>query len=210
MPKARRSAPTTNRSESIGISRSAGPRIATIAASTAVAAPTRTSVDRQPRTTPTASTIVSASTASTALAAKVVRKSRISWPTAAHSRSLHRDTLRQDHRLPTLNHAHGTGFDRCWQAPRETTIGNMTPFARGFHRRHRVNADRARVPPGQYLTDDFPVLSAGPTPYHSLGSWSFTIKGAVDRERSWSWDEFLTLPTETVTVDIHCVTKWSK
>jgi DMSO/TMAO reductase YedYZ molybdopterin-dependent catalytic subunit len=86
----------------------------------------------------------------------------------------------------------------------------VTPFTRGFHRKHRVDADPARVPPGQYLTDDFPVLSAGPTPYHSLGSWSFTIKGALDRERSWSWDEFLTLPTETVAVDIHCVTKWSK
>jgi DMSO/TMAO reductase YedYZ molybdopterin-dependent catalytic subunit len=66
------------------------------------------------------------------------------------------------------------------------------------------------VPPGQYVTNDFPVLSAGPTPYHSLGSWSFTIKGAVDRERSWSWDEFHALPSETVSVDIHCVTKWSK
>jgi hypothetical protein len=70
------SAPTTKRSESIGISRSAGPSTATIAASTTVAGPTPTSVERQPRTTPTASTIVRASTASTALAAKVVRKSR--------------------------------------------------------------------------------------------------------------------------------------
>jgi DMSO/TMAO reductase YedYZ molybdopterin-dependent catalytic subunit len=70
----------------------------------------------------------------------------------------------------------------------------VSPSRRGFHGRRRVDADPARVPPGQYVTNDFPVLSAGPTPYHSLGSWSFTIKGAVDRERSWSWDEFLALP----------------
>jgi DMSO/TMAO reductase YedYZ molybdopterin-dependent catalytic subunit len=86
----------------------------------------------------------------------------------------------------------------------------VSPLTRGFRGRRRVDADPARVPPGQYVTNDFPVLSAGPTPYHSLGSWSFTIKGAVDRERSWSWDEFHALPSETVSVDIHCVTKWSK
>jgi DMSO/TMAO reductase YedYZ molybdopterin-dependent catalytic subunit len=86
----------------------------------------------------------------------------------------------------------------------------VSPLTRGFRGRRRVDADPARVPPGQYVTNDFPVLSAGPTPYHSLRSWSFTIKGAVDRERSWSWDEFHALPSETVSVDIHCVTKWSK
>jgi DMSO/TMAO reductase YedYZ molybdopterin-dependent catalytic subunit len=60
------------------------------------------------------------------------------------------------------------------------------------------------------VTEDFPVLSAGPTPHVPLETWSFTIRGAVDEERSWDWDEFHALPTETVTVDIHCVTKWSK
>jgi DMSO/TMAO reductase YedYZ molybdopterin-dependent catalytic subunit len=57
---------------------------------------------------------------------------------------------------------------------------------------------------------DFPVLSAGPTPHTPLDEWSFTILGAVDEPVSWPWDEFLALPSETVTVDIHCVTKWSK
>jgi DMSO/TMAO reductase YedYZ molybdopterin-dependent catalytic subunit len=66
------------------------------------------------------------------------------------------------------------------------------------------------LPPGQYLVRDFPVLSAGPTPHTALEAWSFTITGEVDSDRRWSWDEFRALPAETVTRDIHCVTKWSK
>jgi len=85
----------------------------------------------------------------------------------------------------------------------------MAPFSRGFSGR-RSKADPARVPPGQYVTEDFPVLSAGPTPHHPLEWWSFTIQGAIDEPKSWTWDEFRALPSETVTVDIHCVTKWSK
>ena len=54
------------------------------------------------------------------------------------------------------------------------------------------------------------MLSAGPTPHTPLDEWSFTIDGAVDEPVSWTWEEFLALPAETVTVDIHCVTKWSK
>ncbi len=60
------------------------------------------------------------------------------------------------------------------------------------------------------MTDDFPVLSAGPTPHTQLDEWSFTIHGAVNEPVSWPWGEFIALPSETVTVDIHCVTKWSK
>jgi DMSO/TMAO reductase YedYZ molybdopterin-dependent catalytic subunit len=86
----------------------------------------------------------------------------------------------------------------------------MTPISRGFTGRRRPVADPSRIPPGQYLTQDFPVLSAGPTPHTPLDRWSFTIDGAVDEARSWSWEEFRALPAETVTVDIHCVTKWSK
>jgi DMSO/TMAO reductase YedYZ molybdopterin-dependent catalytic subunit len=70
--------------------------------------------------------------------------------------------------------------------------------------------DPARLPPGQYLTPDFPVLSAGPTPRTQLSEWSLSIDGAVDANATWSWDELLALPAETFTVDIHCVTKWSK
>jgi len=77
-------------------------------------------------------------------------------------------------------------------------------------RGRRVAADPGRVPPGQYVTGGFPVLSAGPTPRTPLDGWTFTVRGAVDRPLSWSWEEFRALPGETVRVDIHCVTKWSK
>ena len=86
----------------------------------------------------------------------------------------------------------------------------MPPVSRGFHRRHAAEGDASRIPPGQYLTDDFPVLSAGPTPRTPLDQWSLKIDGAIDEPRLWSWSEFLALPSETFTVDIHCVTKWSK
>jgi DMSO/TMAO reductase YedYZ molybdopterin-dependent catalytic subunit len=86
----------------------------------------------------------------------------------------------------------------------------MSFVSRGFRGRRRVEADPTRVPPGQYVTDDFPVLSAGPTPHTPLDEWSFTIRGVVEAPVTWTWDEFVALPTETVTVDIHCVTKWSK
>jgi DMSO/TMAO reductase YedYZ molybdopterin-dependent catalytic subunit len=86
----------------------------------------------------------------------------------------------------------------------------MPRITRGFHGRQRLDVDPARVPPGQYVTHDFPVLSAGPTPHGSLESWSFTIRGQVDQPRTWTWNEFQALPHETVTRDIHCVTKWSK
>jgi DMSO/TMAO reductase YedYZ molybdopterin-dependent catalytic subunit len=83
-------------------------------------------------------------------------------------------------------------------------------ITRGFHGRRRENADPSRVPPGQYVTADFPVLSAGPTPRAALDRWTFTIRGAVGQPRSWTWEGFQALPRETVDVDIHCVTKWSK
>jgi DMSO/TMAO reductase YedYZ molybdopterin-dependent catalytic subunit len=80
---------------------------------------------------------------------------------------------------------------------------------RGFFRR-RAEAPDGRLPPGQYLERGFPVLSAGPTPRTPLDQWTFSINGAIDEQRSWSWDEFQALPKETPTVDIHCVTTWSK
>jgi DMSO/TMAO reductase YedYZ molybdopterin-dependent catalytic subunit len=86
----------------------------------------------------------------------------------------------------------------------------MSYVSRGFRGRPRREGADGRVPPGQYLVDDFPVLSAGPTPRTSLDDWSFTITGEVDEPRTWTWEEFRALPSETVTVDIHCVTKWSK
>jgi DMSO/TMAO reductase YedYZ molybdopterin-dependent catalytic subunit len=86
----------------------------------------------------------------------------------------------------------------------------MPPISRGFRGRRRDDAPSDRVPPGQYVTDDFPVLSAGPTPHTSLDDWDLSITGEVEALRRWSWDEFRALPSEPVTVDIHCVTKWSK
>jgi DMSO/TMAO reductase YedYZ molybdopterin-dependent catalytic subunit len=82
--------------------------------------------------------------------------------------------------------------------------------SRGFRGRRRDEVDSTRVPPGQYVTRDFPVLSAGPTPHTPLEEWTFEIRGLVDETRSWMWEEFRALPSEEVTRDIHCVTKWSK
>ena len=87
----------------------------------------------------------------------------------------------------------------------------MSPISRGFHGRHRdATADTDRVPPGQFVTTDFPVLSAGPTPYTPLESWSFSITQGGDTVKSWSWRDLQALPVEDITVDIHCVTRWSK
>ena len=80
--------------------------------------------------------------------------------------------------------------------------------SRGFGGRRRERVDR--LPPGQYVTPDFPVFSAGPTPHTPLESWSFTVTNEAGRSAEWSWDELQALPHETVTTDIHCVTRWSK
>ena len=84
------------------------------------------------------------------------------------------------------------------------------PITRGFHRRRAETPGDAALPPGQYLTPGFPVLSAGPTPHVPLDRWQLSISGSIDAERSWTWDEFVDLPSESITVDIHCVTSWSK
>jgi DMSO/TMAO reductase YedYZ molybdopterin-dependent catalytic subunit len=88
-----------------------------------------------------------------------------------------------------------------------------TPFvSRGFQGRRQRSEAAQRLPPGQYLVSGFPVLSAGPTPHTPLDRWSFMIEGegVGDQPRRWTWQEFQQLPRETVTKDIHCVTKWSK
>jgi len=84
----------------------------------------------------------------------------------------------------------------------------MGVVSRGFHGRPR--RDDSRLPPGQYLTEDFPVLSAGPTPRVHTDQWEFTITTETGTRHSWSWAELLALPSEEPTVDLHCVTKWSK
>ena len=84
----------------------------------------------------------------------------------------------------------------------------MAIISRGFGGRRRESVPG--LPPGQYLTHDFPVLSAGPTPRIPLDRWSFTVTTETGERKSWNWQEFTALPHDDVTVDIHCVTKWSK
>ncbi|GGQ20932.1 DMSO/TMAO reductase YedYZ molybdopterin-dependent catalytic subunit [Actinomadura coerulea] len=84
-------------------------------------------------------------------------------------------------------------------------MGIVSP---GFHGRRRESA--VQLPPGQYLTEDFPVLSAGPTPRIPEEEWEFTVTTETGRQHRWTWRELLDLPFETPRVDIHCVTKWSK
>lgn len=76
-----------------------------------------------------------------------------------------------------------------------------------FGRRREANAD---LPPGQYLTRDFPVLSAGPTPRVKTADWAFSITTEAGAEHRWTWAELQALPRDDVTVDLHCVTRWSK
>lgn len=86
----------------------------------------------------------------------------------------------------------------------------------GFFDRNRRNLEKLgyepeRLPPGQYLTERFPVLHAGDIPgYGDLSTWSLKVHGLVDEELTLSWDELLALPQTDITLDIHCVTKWSK
>ena len=67
-----------------------------------------------------------------------------------------------------------------------------------------------RLPPGQSLTLKFPVLHYGPVPVFNPTTWDFRVWGDVEKEVRWSWDEFNRLPRTKVTIDLHCVTKWSK
>jgi DMSO/TMAO reductase YedYZ molybdopterin-dependent catalytic subunit len=84
----------------------------------------------------------------------------------------------------------------------------MAVFSRGFGARRRESDPE--LPPGQYLTEDFPVLSAGPTPRIDTADWSFSITTESGAVKTWSWDELMALPIEDVHTDIHCVTRWSK
>jgi DMSO/TMAO reductase YedYZ molybdopterin-dependent catalytic subunit len=84
------------------------------------------------------------------------------------------------------------------------------PISRGFHGRKKPGGPANRVPPGQHLVSDFPVLSAGPTPQTKLEDWSFTLKAGGKLLKEWSWAEFEALPQTKIKTDIHCVTTWSK
>ena len=82
--------------------------------------------------------------------------------------------------------------------------------SRGFVGKWQLSAPGERLPPGQHGVADFPVLSAGPTPRNPLEKWTFSIEGQVEKPVRWSWEEFQGLPAQDFTVDIHCVTKWTK
>jgi DMSO/TMAO reductase YedYZ molybdopterin-dependent catalytic subunit len=86
----------------------------------------------------------------------------------------------------------------------------VTFVSRGFRGKRAKEREDSRLPPGQYLVDDFPVLSAGPTPHTPLDEWTFSIEGGIGTLKSWTWDEFRALPSGEIRADIHCVTKWSK
>lgn len=84
-----------------------------------------------------------------------------------------------------------------------------TIFNKGFGRK-RETTNSERIPPGQYETHDFPVLSAGPTPRIPLADWTFALDGLVAAPVKWTWEQFDALPHQSFKKDIHCVTKWSK
>jgi DMSO/TMAO reductase YedYZ molybdopterin-dependent catalytic subunit len=82
---------------------------------------------------------------------------------------------------------------------------SVTPGFRG-----RRGFDLGRLPPGQYPTEDFPVLSAGPTPQVGTEEWRLTVTTAAGGRRVWTWPELMALPQHDITADLHCVTRWSK
>ena len=81
---------------------------------------------------------------------------------------------------------------------------------RGRKQAAKLGIDPARVPPGQYVTQKFPVLTYGRVPKVELADWSLSIWGAVDAPYTLSWDELMSLEQVTINTDIHCVTRWSK
>jgi DMSO/TMAO reductase YedYZ molybdopterin-dependent catalytic subunit len=84
----------------------------------------------------------------------------------------------------------------------------MSILSRGFSGRRR--SSDADLPPGQYLTEDFPVLSAGPTPRVDLDDWQLSVTNETGDVARWDWAGLQALPQVEPTVDLHCVTRWSK
>ena len=82
--------------------------------------------------------------------------------------------------------------------------------ARGVRQAEKLGLDAGRIPPSQYVTARFPVLSYGPNPPYDLATWSLAVDGEVEQPFALRWEELLALPQQEVTVDIHCVTRWSK
>jgi DMSO/TMAO reductase YedYZ molybdopterin-dependent catalytic subunit len=85
-------------------------------------------------------------------------------------------------------------------------------FESFFRRREEEEnyARQGRLPPGQSLTQKFPVLHYGPVPTFNPATWDFRVWGEVEQPVTWTWEEFNQLPRTEVVMDIHCVTRWSK
>jgi DMSO/TMAO reductase YedYZ molybdopterin-dependent catalytic subunit len=88
--------------------------------------------------------------------------------------------------------------------------GDMGFFDRNRDKVVEAGYEPSRLPPGQYLTERFPVLHVGEVPTYAPGEWSLRVFGSVEREFTLTLDELRALPATTITTDIHCVTKWSK
>lgn len=84
----------------------------------------------------------------------------------------------------------------------------MSFVTRGFAGRHHKSD--TRLPPGQTLVDFWPVLTAGPTPRVDTADWEFVIRDETEADHRWNWNELIALGVEDITVDIHCVTHWSR
>ncbi len=82
-------------------------------------------------------------------------------------------------------------------------------FKRRREDEHRIRQE-GRLPPGQSLTQKFPVLHYGPVPGFNPATWTFKVWGEVKEPRQWTWAEFNQLPRTRLVMDIHCVTRWSK
>jgi DMSO/TMAO reductase YedYZ molybdopterin-dependent catalytic subunit len=82
--------------------------------------------------------------------------------------------------------------------------------SRAMRKVEEAGYDPNRLPPGQYLTEKWPVLHAGTVPNTDLATWDFKVFGEVESPLTLSWDEFTALPAREITIDIHCVTRWSR
>ena len=82
--------------------------------------------------------------------------------------------------------------------------------SRAMRKVEEAGYDPDRLPPGQYLTEKWPVLHAGTVPNTDLATWNFRVFGGVESPITLSWEEFTALPTREITTDIHCVTRWSR
>ncbi|MET4259983.1 DMSO/TMAO reductase YedYZ molybdopterin-dependent catalytic subunit [Bradyrhizobium sp. S3.12.5] len=83
-------------------------------------------------------------------------------------------------------------------------------ISHGFRPKRRNETQKERVPPGQHVTVDFPILSAGPTPQIKIENWKLALQLGGSLVRTWNWQDLESLPQTTIKTDIHCVTKWSK